>query len=485
MGKKVDKNNLGFLGVDFQYRLVKLFIEEPKFFEKMADIVDQNMFTEPSLRNIVRIMKDNLTDYNAVPDYQSINAELGARNSDEVTLDIDRASLSKIKDEIILNDYDMVKYESERFFKQQNMVKVANKVLSLVKDGNLDNFDACKEEFEKVVEITSEEDDEENPMDEIEEALTAESVVSIPTGVYDIDYNLGGGLDKGKLGLVIGPSGYGKTTMMTAFAYHAATQGHKVLQIIFEDETIDIRRKYISRMTGTEAFVIKAKPENGGLNEEQRKNLYESIKNNPDNELIKKNVRIKRFLPGSGITASDIIAYIRRLINKGFKPDLVTIDYFECIDPEKSMVSRNISEWTHEGITMRKLEGAAKKLDVAIWIPSQGGKDSFTAQIVNMAMGSGSVKKQQIAQVVMSISRTIEDIANNEATLTILKNRAGRSGASFEGISFNNGTCTISFDHVRKYDDLNAFKNNAAKERKTADEMYAASVIHGPEDEDY
>ena len=56
--EKIDKNNLGYLGEDFQYKLVKTFIEEPRFFEKMEVIIDQNMFTESSLKNIVRIMKN-------------------------------------------------------------------------------------------------------------------------------------------------------------------------------------------------------------------------------------------------------------------------------------------------------------------------------------------------------------------------------------------------------------------------------------------
>ena len=480
---KVDKSNLGYLGVEYQYRLVKLFIEEPRFFEKMEPIVNQNMFTEPSLRNIVRIMKDGYSEYEKVPDYVTIYTQLGVKNSDEISLNIDRESLNKIKEETTLVDYDITKDTAERFFKQQNMVKVANRVLELVKDGDIDRFDECKEEFERVVEITAEEDDGENPMDNIEEAVSADSVESIETGIEQLDFCLGGGLDKGKLGLVIGPSGYGKTTMMTAFSYYAATHGKKVLQIIFEDDIIDIRRKYISRMSGVEAFLMKARGENGGLSEEQRTKLVEMLRNSEDYAAIKKNVVIKRFTPGAGITMSDIISYIKKMINKGFNPDMVTIDYFEAIDHEKG--GGNLSEWTQEGISMRKLEGAAKELDIAIWIPSQGGKDSFTAQIVNMSMGGGSIKKQQIAQVVISISRSLEDMDNNEATLAILKNRAGRSGGIYEGIHFDNGTCTISMDNVKVYETHAAFKSAMAEEKKNADNQYAAKVFRAQGEDEY
>lgn len=480
--EKIDKTKLGYLGAEFQYRLVKMFIEEPKYFERMESIVDQNMFTENSLRNIVRIMKDEFSEHSNVPDYVTINTILGVNNSDNISLTIDRDCLEKVKTETVLSDYDVVKETAERFFKQQNMIRVANKVLKIAGDGDLEQFEECKNEFDKVVEVASMDDDEENPMDELDAALSAESVETIPTGIPEIDFNLGGGLDKGKLGLVIGPAGFGKTTMMTAFGYHAATHGKKVLQIIFEDEIIDIRRKFISRMTGKEAFVIKSKPENKGLTDEERKELKEEILKNPDYEALKQNLRIKRFTPGGGTTMSDIIAYIKRTINKGFKPDLVTIDYFEAADQERGYPNK--SEWTLEGIAMRKLEGAAKDLNIAIWIPSQGGRDSFTATIVNMSMGGGSIKKQQIAQVVMSISRTLEDIDNNTATLTILKNRAGRSGASFEGIYFNNGTCLISFDHVKEFRSAQEFKNELDRQKMSSNQAYAADYFRQQQDQE-
>jgi hypothetical protein len=76
----------------------------------------------------------------------------------------------------------------------------------------------------------------------------------------------------------------------------------------------------------------------------------------------------------------------------------------------------------------------------------------------------GSVKKAQIAHVIMSIARTVEDISNNKATIAILKNRAGKSGKVFNNVEFNNGTCRISTDNVDEIDSL-----YAAKEKRSDD----------------
>ena len=142
-----------------------------------------------------------------------------------------------------------------------------------------------------------------------------------------------------------------------------------------------------------------------------------------------------------------------------------------------------MSEWSQEGVTMRKLEGAAKDLNLAMWVPSQGGKDSLTAELVNMSMGSGSIKKQQIAQVVMSITRSLTDLAQSKATLSVLKNRAGRSGGIFEGIYFDNGTCTVSFDGVKHYDNLLTYKEHEESVATDMSAQYSRDLFHKNTDE--
>ena len=46
---QVNKNNLGFLGEAFQYKLTHEFMENHTFFEDLSSILDQNMFTDPNL----------------------------------------------------------------------------------------------------------------------------------------------------------------------------------------------------------------------------------------------------------------------------------------------------------------------------------------------------------------------------------------------------------------------------------------------------
>lgn len=233
------------------------------------------------------------------------------------------------------------------------------------------------------------------------------------------------------------------TSLTTAMASHAALSGFKVLQIVFEDRVKQIQRKHIGRLTNIEAKDLSKK--------ENIDYVKETIKKFQDDGTLGNNLRIVKF-PSGEKTARDIKRFIIKLTNSGFKPDLVIVDYFECLAHESD---KNITnEFEKEGKTMRLFEAMVGELNIAMWIPSQGTKDSINLELVTMDKIGGSVKKAQIAHIILSIARTVEDIANNKATVAILKNRAGKSGKVFNNVGFNNGTCRITTDDVDEVDTL-------------------------------
>ena len=125
---------------------------------------------------------------------------------------------------------------------------------------------------------------------------------------------------------------------------------------------------------------------------------------------------------------------------------------------------------------MRKLESMAGELDMALWIPTQGTKDSVNLELVTMDKAGGSFKKIKIANIVMSIARSMEDIEANRATIALLKNRAGKSGKVFNNVEFNNGTCRISTDHVDEFDNMLEYNKNSQKEMQNlAKEVFKLS----------
>lgn len=439
MSNDKKRTDLGFLGEDFQYKLVHEFLNNKEFFEELSVIIDQNVFTEPSLKTIVGVMKDRLSKDGCVPNYEMVGIELRQLSHSERECDTYMAVLEKIRN-IDTSGVNRIKELAIKFFRQQNIVRAANEILRIAGEGDITKYDACVSLLNDAMNKGVHNDMGESPFEHLEQTLSDDYREPIPTGIEAVDQVLEGGLAKGELGVIIGPSGFGKTSLTSAMASYASTykcpqnlyQGYKVLQIVFEDRIKQIQRKHIGRISGVEAKDLSKK--------EYIDQVKAAIDNFEDKEMMDRNLRIVKFASGEK-TAKSIGRFINNLKNSGFSPDLVIVDYFECLAHEADKSTTN--EYEKEGKTMRVFEAMVGELNIAMWIPSQGTKDSINLDIVTMDKIGGSVKKAQIAHIIMSIARTTDDLEHNNATIAILKNRAGQSGKIFQNVYFNNGTCVI------------------------------------------
>lgn len=450
------RENLGYLGEDFQVELVKCFIEDQKFFINIEQIVDQNMFTEDNLRRIVGFMKDRYALNESVTSYKDLDSIIRNKISDAISVERCLAMLNRIHD-TDTRGIDLIEGYSEKFFKQQNLTKAINQAQEIIKTGDYERYNDIEDLIKKALEHNNKAELGYHIFDNMEDALKEDYRCAIPTGADKLDEALYGGLAKGELGIIIAPSSVGKTSATTGFAANAAVtkteengyKGYKVLHIHFEDEDVNIKRKYYAFLTDFDACTL-SQPE-------IRPIVVQMINQNEWKQMIQDNVIA--FHPQSGeFSASDLKAKIKQLIARGFKPDMVVVDYFECLKLERGS-SIEDKEYTREGITMRKLEAIAHEFNVALWCPVQGTKDSFNQQIVGMSQAGGSVKKVQIGHVIISFARTEAMRLEDKINIFINKFRPGRIKRNeFLGVTFNNGT--TKFDFSTMTDDVDSALND-------------------------
>ena len=136
MGKTIDKSNLGYLGIDFQYKLVKYFMEDHNFFNEIANIVDQNAFTDQLLKRFVGTIKDYYNKENIVPSYSTIDIALRSKANDEIEIKEWEELINKLKN-LNYEGNTLVKENALKFFKQQRLIKAANKMLEKVGKGDI------------------------------------------------------------------------------------------------------------------------------------------------------------------------------------------------------------------------------------------------------------------------------------------------------------------------------------------------------------
>lgn len=449
----ITTKDLGYLGENYQSLLVKYMIENPKFFTGLVQIIDQNMFTSEPLKRIVAAMKDHYHKNGGTLNYNDLELVFKTSITDAITLEYVVSKLHELMGLTFDIDIELLTSNAEKFFKQQNLAKAINLCTEILKDGNVDCYGEMESLIKEALETNTQKDMGFRLFDSIEDDLKEDYRCAIPTGASLLDESLFGGLGKGELGLVISPPGVGKSSSMTGFCANAATckcednnnQGFKVLHFFFEDNEVNIRRKYYGYLTNIDACE---------LSDPINRPLALKVLNDNNNELrnLLRNNLIGKRLPTGEYSATDIKYLIQQYISKGFVPDMVVIDYFECIKPERSSDMFNESEWSREGVTMRKLESMANELNIALWVPIQSTKGAINQEFVSMAQAGGSVKKTQIGHIVMQFAQTIQQKDEGRLSIFISKLRAAKIGrTSFVNVKFNNGTCKFDFSDIDTY----------------------------------
>lgn len=449
---KIEQNNdLSYLGNDFQIELVRCFIEDKEFFKDVDQIVNQNMFTDDALKRIVGFMKDRYNLAGVVASYGDLEIMIRSKISDAINLERCIAMLEKIKNTEYKIGIDLIEENSTKFFKQQNLIKAMAEANEIIAKGRSERYNDIEDIIRRALEVNNKREMGFHIFDGMTEALQPDYRCTIPTGADKLDEAFYGGLGKGELGIIIAPSSVGKTSATTGFAASAAVaqtkdndnQGYKVLHIFFEDEEVNIKRKYYAFLTGYDACELS--------NPSIRPLVVEEINNHKWKKLIDNNV-IGYHARNGEWSAGDIEHFIQRHIAMGFKPDLVIVDYFECLKLEKPETNAD-TEWTREGLTMRRLERIAHDYNIALWVPVQGTKDSFNQQIVGLTQAGGSVKKVQIGHVIISFARTEEMRLKDQINIFINKFRPGRIKVNnFMNVIFNNGTCKFDFSTASEID---------------------------------
>ena len=147
-------------------------------------------------------------------------------------------------------------------------------------------------------------------------------------------------------------------------------------------------------------------------------------------------------LRSDNTTIPKIRQIIRKEIAKGFRPDLILIDYIDCVSPSKNFTDINEGQ----GAVMRELEAMLSELDIAGWTATQGNRSSISAEVVTTDQMGGSIKKAQVGHVIISVAKTLQQKEMNLATIAITKSRIGKDGVVFENCKFDNELLEIDTD---------------------------------------
>jgi replicative DNA helicase len=439
--------NFEYLGNNFQIQLLNQIILDKDFSHSIIDVIENNYFENKYFKIIIQMIKEYYKKYDHTPSFDTLEQVAKSELQQETAVKVVLDTVKKIKSAPI-DGVDFVQEKALKFCKQQELQKVMKKAQKIIDGGEFENYDTLEELVREALLVGSKDTSMMDVFSNLDQVLDDDYRHPVPMGIPGIDRLLKGGLAKGEIGVILAPTGVGKSTVLTKISNHAFNLGFNVLQIFFEDNPKVIQRKHFTLWT-------KIHPDELSEKKDEVMQKVKDIKEKMPNELILKK------LPSDTKTMLQIKNEIRKMIADGIKIDMVVVDYIDCIVPDKNLGD----EWKSEGSVMRGFEAMCHELNLVGWTATQGNRSSISSEVVTTDQMGGSIKKAQVGHVIISVAKTLQQKEMKLATIAITKSRIGDDGVVFENCKFDNAMIEIDTESTTTFLGIEEQKEERQRQR--------------------
>lgn len=405
-----EKASFEKFGTKFQENLVQLMLDDRSFCDQISEVLDVQFLELKYLRLFVEKMFEFRKKYGTHPSRDTITTILRA--------DIDKENelLQKQVREyyarIQSNDFSLegeqhIKDISLDFCKKQKLKEAMIKSVGLIQTSS---YDEVSKIINDALKLGTDNDYGYDFFLDFEKRFELKARNPISTGWELIDNITKGGLGRGELGVVIAPTGAGKSMALVHLGAMALQAGLNVVHYTLELQDKVVALRYDSCISGIHLTDVK----------EQKDHVWESIKDVPGKLIVKE-------YPTKSATTNTIKNHLEKLKRKDFKIDMVIVDYGDLIKPISAQKEkRNELESIYE-----ELRGLAQIYGCTLWTASQTNRSGLNAEVITMESISEAFNKCFVADLIFTISRTIKDKNTNEGRIFVAKNRNGPDGLVF------------------------------------------------------
>jgi len=415
-------NKLSDYGYTFQVKFISSLMSDKQFLERTHDILDEEYFENESIKWLISECKKYFVKYKK-----------------QITFDILKIKLSNIENDILqstvvetLRDVykyiedsslDFIKDETLNFLKNQTLKRAIIKSVDILQSSDND-FESIKTIIDEALKAGTERNIGHEYIDNIEDRYSETARVTVPTPWDVINDLTQGGLGSGELGVIVAPSGVGKTWFLSALGAGAIKRDKHIVHYSLELNEAYVGLRYDSIFTGL---------------------ANQNLKYNMDD--IKKSLSklsgemVIKYYPTKSASVNTISAHLSKMISLGKKVDMIIVDYADLL--------RDTNKFTKEvrhalGNIYEDLRGLAGEIEVPIWTASQANRSALEDDIIEAGKVAEAYSKIMTSDFVMSVSRKVEDKIANTGRVHVIKNRFGPDGMTFpSSINLNNGKIDI------------------------------------------
>jgi len=400
-------------GKNFQEKILQCLFTDRSWSTQMTEIMTPEYFDLKYLQYLCKSYfsyYQKYKDFPTLPLLVTIIRDNLKEGKDTILRDQIVEFLQRIRVNPDVGDLQFVKDKTLDFCKKQAMKEALEKAVELIAT---DNIDSVVDLMKNALAAGTPSAIGHDFFEDTEARFVRTRRVTCPTGLNQLDSKdiLNGGLGRGELGVVIAPTGVGKSHFLVQMGAEALRVGKNVVHYTFELSETAVGLRYDSNLCLIPSGeVIDRKDE-----------VLDFYKSNSLGRLI-----IKEYPTGTA-SVQTLRNHIEKLLLKSFVPSVIIIDYADIM---KS--SRRFDSLRHElKLVYEELRNLSMDLNLPIWTASQANREASNAEVVGLENMSEAYGKAMVADVVLSISRKPNEKATGAGRIFVAKNRAGRDGMLF------------------------------------------------------
>ena len=395
-------------GKQFQESLVQLIVEDRPFADQIEEVLNTSFFELKYLRVFTEKLFEYRRKYGVHPTKKILATVLRTElenHSDALQKQVRdyfaRVNIRSIQDE------KYIKETSLDFCKKQKLKEALMESVDLI---HKSSYDEVSRVINDALKLGTDNNFGHDFLKDFELRYELKARNPVSTGWEKVDSIMKKGLGTGELGVVIAPTGAGKSMALAHLGAHALKQGINVVHYTLELSDVVTGHRYDSCISSVPLSTLFT-----------RKDEVLEIIGDVKGELI-----IKEY-PTKTASTNTIRSHLEKLKKRNHRVDLIIVDYADLL---KS--TTNFREKRDElGSIYEDLRAIAQEQKCPLWTASQTNRTGLNAEVVTMESISEAFNKCFVADFICSISRTIKDKNANTARLYIAKNRNGPDGLVF------------------------------------------------------
>lgn len=394
-------------GQSYQSKVIAALLSDLPFLNQVSEITNKDYFESEQDKWIVETILDYQSKQFAAPTLDVFKVKLSSLSSDSQKKQIiDR--IKQIYDVFGAEDMEFVKQEYIKFSKFQKLKAAIFQSVDLIKSEK--SWDEIGVVVQNALKAGMENNLGHDYYKDIALRMEITKRNSVPTGWKPINDLMDGGLGPGELGVIVAPSGVGKTWVLCKIAADAVKAGYNVMHYTLELSEIYAGTRYDTIMTGI--------PSNELI--DRKDEVVKKLANHSANLMVK-------YYPPRGASTKTIKAHLDKYKGFGFKPDLIIIDYADLLKP----INKRDSTYAELGGVYEEIRGLSGELGIPIWTASQTNRSAIDFEVIQADSIADSYAKVMTSDFIMSVSRKAKDKLSNTARFHVMKNRFGADGLTF------------------------------------------------------